>query len=547
MSDDTLQRKLDAAGQLHRSGRIWEAEKIYREILAAAPDQPDVLHLLGVVRFQQQDRAEGLELIKRAISINPGSASYHCNLGVVLSDLGRHAPAMAAFSRAMQIRPDYFEAYFNLANSLRDVGRPEEAIGFYRIAQKLRAGDRDALGNMIFTMQGLADADPKEIYLEHRKWDEKFAKPLASEIQPHDVDRDPNRRLRIGYVSADFREHSVGFFMESLLAHHDPKQFEVFGYADLAKPDATSGRFQKLFHQWRNTTDISDQALAEMIRADKIDILIDLAGHTAGNRLLVFARKPAPIQMTYLGYPATTGLSTMDYRLTDIHADPPGMTEGYYSEKLIRLPRSFLAYRPPKDAPGVSAAPVLKNGFITFGSFNNLAKMQQKTVDLWVRILQANPGSRLLIKNNGLTDPETREEFLRRFTSAGIEPSRIDLRPKSPTIQEHLKTYAEMDIALDTFPYNGTTTTCEAMWMGVPVVTLAGKTHASRVGLSLLTNMNLPALITETEDDYVRVASNVDPKLRDSMRERMKGSALMDAAGITREIETEFRRVWRTR
>jgi protein O-GlcNAc transferase len=548
MSDATLQQKLDAAGQLHQAGKLLEAEKIYGEVLAAAPEQPDVLHLLGVVRFQQGQPVEALQLIARAIAIYPRNASYHCNLGVVLSSLGRHATAKSAFREAITLRPDYFEAHFNLANTLRDMGRPDEAIPIYRKSQVLRPDDRDAVSNMLFTLHSLPDADPKEVFREHREWDERFAKPLAGQMRV-ERDRDLNRRLRIGYVSADFRDHSVGFFMESLLAGHDAGQVELFGYADLPKSDATGARFQKLFHLWRDITGKSDQAVAEMIRNDWIDILVDLAGHTAGNRLLVFARKPAPIQITYLGYPDTTGLSAMDYRITDSYADPPGMTEGFYSEKLLRLPRSFVCYRPPTDAPEVSPPPSLKYGYLTFGSFNNLAKMNQKITDLWIRVLKATPKSRLLIKNGGLTDEETRREFLQRFTSGGIDPSRIDLRPKSATIREHLQTYAEVDIALDTYPYNGTTTTCEALWMGVPVVTLAGKTHASRVGLSLLTNLNFPGLVAETEEQYVEIAADIPAlaEMRQTMRDRMKASPLLDGPATAKAMEAEFRRIWSVR
>jgi protein O-GlcNAc transferase len=546
MSDVTLQQLLDTASGLHQAGKLEEAQKIYHQILLQSPDEPDVLHLLGVVRQQQGYPFEALELIGRAIAINPRQAAYHCNLGVVLSHLNRHAAAGAEFTRAIALRPDYFEAYFNLANGLKDTGRPQEAIAQYRRAQALCPQDSDAVSNMLFALHCVWDPDPAQIFSEHRQWDQRFAQPLSDQIRPHDVDRDPNRRLRIGYVSPDFREHSVGFFIESLLAAHDPSQFELFGYADLPRSDAITTRIQKLFHNWRNATGISDPNLSEMIRADKIDILIDLAGHTAGNRLLVFARKPAPIQINYLGYPDTTGMSAMDYRLTDIHADPPGMTEGYYSEKLLRMPRSFVCYRPPENAPEVS---IQKKDYITFGSFNNLAKMNEKITHLWSQILKTVPSSRLLIKNAGLSDQQTREEFLQRFTSEGIEASRIDLRPQSPTILEHLKTYEEVDIALDTYPYNGTTTTCEAMWMGVPVVTLVGTTHAARVGLSLLTNVNLTELAADSPQGYVKLAANIPDlsQLRASLRQRMNRSPLLDGPGFAREVEAQYRKIWRSR
>jgi protein O-GlcNAc transferase len=524
----------------HRALGDWNAAIENFQKSAAIRPNPQALDSLAGVLQRVGRIDEAIETYRRAIALKPDFAEAFSNLGNALWIAARFHESAAACKTAIQLRPDFLEPHSNLGNALLGMNHVPEAIAQFRRAQNFPA----AAHNLLWALHFNSDANQKEIYLEHRKWNEKFAKPLAQEIRPHDVNRDPNRRLRIGYVSADFREHSVGFFIEALLANHDPTQVEIFAYADLLNPDSTTARLQKIVHQWRNTTGITDQALTEMIRADKIDILVDLAGHTAGNRLLVFARKPAPIQITYLGYPDTTGLSTVDYRLTDLHADPPGMTDEYYSEKLIRLPRSFLCYRPPDDASEVSPSPASKNGFITFGSFNNLAKMGQRTIDLWIRILKANPGSRLFIKNNGLTGPETRREFLQQFTSAGIDAPRIDLRPKSPTIQQHLRTYSEMDIALDTFPYNGTTTTCEAMWMGVPVVTLAGKAHASRVGLSLLTNMNLPQLIAETEDDYVRIASNVSADLRPSMRDLMKTSGLLDGPHFARDIESAFRKIW---
>jgi predicted O-linked N-acetylglucosamine transferase (SPINDLY family) len=296
---------------------------------------------------------------------------------------------------------------------------------------------------------------------------------------------------------------------------------------------------------------VSDQNVAEMIRKDQIDILVDLAGHTAGNRLLVFARKPAPIQVTYLGYPDATGLSAMDYRLTDVHADPPGMTEQFYSEELLRLPRSFICYRPPSDSPEVGALPALRKGFITFGSFNHLAKINTQVVDLWSQILKRVPNSRILIKNVGLEDDSTRNEMLERFAAHAIEASRVDLRAKAATYVEHLNLYNEMDIALDTFPYNGTTTSCEAMWMGVPMVTLAGEHHAGRVGLSLLTNIELPQLIAKEPAEYVDAAVKLSADtdnlaaIRLSLRERLADSGLLDAPNFAGDVEAIWRDIWR--
>ncbi|MGA3066387.1 MAG: tetratricopeptide repeat protein [Tepidisphaeraceae bacterium] len=550
MSPVELQKKLDLATTHHQAGRVAEAESLYLEILSLMPDQPDVLHLLGVIRQQQSRPLEALKLIGRALDLNPRQAAYHCNLGVVLTELKLRGRAKAEYRQAIQLKTDYFEAHFNLANCLMETGDPERAVASFHRAMEIRPDEFEAMGNLVYAMQCLPGADPAEIFAQHLRWGQKHADPLSGEIRPHDNSRQENRRLRIGYVSSDFREHSVAFFMEDLLANHDPKQVEVFAYADMHLTDGYTARLQTLVPQWRNVTRMSYQKVAEMIRSDGIDILVDLAGHTGGNRLLVFARKPAPIQVSYLGYPDTSGISTIDFRMTDGYADPPGMTEKYYSEKLVRLPRSFVCYKPVAEAPEVSALPALSRGWVTFGSFNALTKMNGQIVALWCRILREVPGSRILIKNAGLFDDLVKREMLERFSAGGIEASRVKLLPQVQTQAAHLKMYEEMDIALDTFPYHGTTTSCEAMWMGVPVVTLEGRRHASRVGVSLLTNLKLTELIAGEPEEYVGIAARLAgdlPRLsglRAGLRGRMRSSPLMDGAGFAREVEAGYRQMW---
>lgn len=382
---------------------------------------------------------------------------------------------------------------------------------------------------------------------EHLRWPGALPAPITTSRPRADVNS--AHRLKIGYVSSDFRTHSVSYFFEPLLQAHDKDVVEVYCYSGGQRPDATTVRLQALAHAWRDIGAMTDAQAAEQIYADGIDILVDLNGHTAQNRLRVFAHKPAPIQVTYLGYPDTTGLRTMDYRITDAWSDPPG-DEVYYTEKLIRLEGCFLCYRPPDDAPPVATLPALKQGFITFGSFNARAKINEEVITLWSRLLQDIPTSRLLIKNPSLTCSVTRDYLYEQFKTQGITRERVELRGLARSTQDHLATYADIDIALDTFPYNGTTTTCEAMWMGVPVVTLAGDAHIGRVGVSLLHTVGQEDLISRNQDEYLRLARSLAEdrtrlaNLRGELRQRMAASPLCDAQAFARKVEASYRDIW---
>jgi predicted O-linked N-acetylglucosamine transferase (SPINDLY family) len=346
----------------------------------------------------------------------------------------------------------------------------------------------------------------------------------------------------------------VSYFIEPLLASHDPAVVETYCYANLDKVDAVTRRFEAAAQNWRPVFHLSDEALRQHIRGDRIDILVELAGHTGHSRITALLPKPAPIIVNWLGYPATTGMPGVDYRLTDNEADPPGEADELHTETLIRLEDGFLCYRPPADAPAVAAAPSRDRGFITFGSFNNPAKLTDEGIAIWGRILREIPASRLVLKAVNIESPEfreTRERFLDRFAQEGVPAARIEIRGHTETVAEHLAMYADLDIGLDPFPYNGTTTTCEALWMGLPVVTLNGDRHAGRVGASLLTRVSLPELIADTPDRYVAIAIELarDPErlasLRAGMRERMAASPLRDEPGFARRFEAMLREIWR--
>jgi predicted O-linked N-acetylglucosamine transferase (SPINDLY family) len=395
---------------------------------------------------------------------------------------------------------------------------------------------------------------PAQIYQRHREWGEAIAGDARAAnpiVPPFSNSADPERRLRVAYLSPDFRYHAVSFFFEPLLAHHDRDAVEFYCYAEVEHPDAVTAALQQIGGIWRNTHGLDDAALRAQLRADAIDIAIDLAGHTGHSRLSAFALKPAPVTATWLGYAATTGLPTIDWRITDARADPPGQ-EQFHAEQLLRLPETFLCYRfYGAVVPDVTPPPAATRGAITFGSFNNPLKMSPPTIAAGAQILAAVPGARLVLKSLLFVEPSRRQHFLERFAAHGIAPARLELREPLPDMTDHLRSYAEIDIALDPFPYNGTTTTCEAMWMGVPMVNLIGDRHAGRVGFDLLSQVGMAELAMPDVDAYiakaVALAGDVPllARLRQELRERMRESPLCDAAAFARAFEAGLRRMWR--
>ena len=374
-----------------------------------------------------------------------------------------------------------------------------------------------------------------DVFAEHRRWHAQHAAPLAAGTPPPPLTFAPGaRRLRLGYVSPDFNHHAVACFIEPVLAAHDRTRVEVFCYAAVRAPDRITARLRRLAEHWRDIAPLDDAAAAALIRADRPDLLVDLAGHTAHHRLGVFARRPAPVQATWLGYPNTTGLDAIGYRLTDAVADPPGQTEAFHSEKLVRLPATFSCYGPDADAPPVNDLPAARAGAVTFGSLNNFAKITPAVIALWSRLLRELPGSRLVLKSRGLGDAAVAARIRDAFAVHGIEPARLTLDGAELSVAAHLSLYHGIDIGLDPFPYNGTTTTCEALWMGVPVVTVTGANHVARVGASLLTHCGLTELVASDEAGYIAAAVALagDPDrmttLRRTMRDRLNAAPLTD-------------------
>jgi predicted O-linked N-acetylglucosamine transferase (SPINDLY family) len=389
---------------------------------------------------------------------------------------------------------------------------------------------------------------PETLLDAHRAFERTL--PPVPAPAPHANARDLERPLRVGYVSADFCAHPVGYFILPVLAAHDRARVAVHCFSGRLVEDDVSARLRGHAAAWRSTVGVDDAALAAQIRADGIDILVDLGGHTAGNRLGAFARKPAPIQVTWLGYPATTGLRAIDYRLSDAFADPAD-ADRQSVEALVRLPGGFHCYVPADAAPDVAPAPARAQGVVTFGSFNNLSKVNARVIAAWGRVLAAVAGSRLLVKARPLADPDTRARYQALFAQAGVAPERVSLIATATSWRDHMAQYGQVDIALDTFPYNGTTTTCDALWMGVPVITLRGDRHAGRVGVSLLSHVGLPELIADTLDDYVAkaaaLAGDLDrlAALRTGLRPRLVAAPIGDPQRFTRALEDAYREMWR--
>jgi predicted O-linked N-acetylglucosamine transferase (SPINDLY family) len=402
-------------------------------------------------------------------------------------------------------------------------------------------------GDLIYAMHYQPDVSADELFREHLNWAERYAAPLRIQIKPFTNDRIPDRRLRVGYISADFREHPRARFIEPLLMRHDRNQFQVLCYNDAAPPDDCTIRFSKMVDTWRETTAMSDEAVADLIRRDGIDLLVDFSGHTGSNRMLALARKPAPIQILYPGYPNTGGLKTIDYWITDAYQDPRGLTERFHTERIVRLQPFARCYTPSDNSPPVGPLPALSNGFITFGALNNAVKHNSRVLSAWSKILSALPSARILT----IAEDGAQNAIAAAFAKYGIPTERLEIVPRAKR-GTYLTFFSRTDILLDSFPYNGYTTTLDSLWMGVPVLTLEGDTNVSRAGMSMLSNVGLPEWIADSLNNYVEraihFASGVPmlERLRRNLRQQMQASPLMDAAGYIRKIEAAYRAMWRT-
>jgi protein O-GlcNAc transferase len=530
-------------------GELEEAVAAYRRAIELSPDEPSFHNNLGIVLHRLKRLDEAAAAFRRAIALRPDFAAAHFELGAALRDKFQFDEAIACYRRAIQLCPDDAWAHNSLANALGAVGQREESIASSRRAIALFPDKPGIHGNLLFRLLYDPASDAASVLAEHRAWADRHARPLASRIAPHPNDRAPDRLLRVGYVSADFRRHSIAHFFLPLLQHHDRAGFKTFCYANNLRSDDVSERMKRHCDVWRDIVGMSDAAAADLVRSDAIDILVDLSGHTDGNRLLILARKPAPVQVTYLGYPNSTGMTAVDYRITDALADPPGLTDWMNIETLWRLPGCAWCYQPLDDAPDIEPR---GDGPITFGCFNVFRKINFGLVELWADLLQRVSSSRLLLKSAGAGEASSQQRLREQFARHGIPADRIEMVGRIPDPRRHLEFYGRVDIALDTYPYHGTTTTCEALWMGVPVVSIEGRTHASRVGVSLLNHAGLPELVARDRAQYVDIASGLAAnrtrlaEWRRTLRARMSASPLMDGKRLAGDIESAYRQMWRT-
>jgi protein O-GlcNAc transferase len=490
---------------------------------------------------------EAIASFRQAIETKPSLAKAYRNLAVLLTHRGELDEATALLRKTIEIEPDYANAHSSLAVTLAGTGRLDGAIAEFRKAVELRPENAKFHSNLVYLFQFHPDYDPAAILAECRQWSARHEPPLASSRpDSYPNDRTPDRRLRIGYVSSDFSSHVVGRNVLPLIENHDHRQFEISCYHNSWRGDDTTRKFIAAADQWRQIDTADDAKVCEMIRADGIDILVDLSLHMRDNRLPVFARKPAPVQVTFAGYPGTTGLRAIDYRLTDPFLDPPGRGDEFYSEKSIRLPSSFWCYDPIAMSPAnelpVAPLPALKNGFVTFGCLNNFRKVNERVLELWSKVLAAVASSRLIL----LTPVgEARKKVLEY-----LDPSRVEFVDRLDR-PEYLQTYNRIDLGLDTFPYNGHTTSLDSLWMGAPVVTLIGRTVVGRAGWSQLSNLNLREFAADAPEKFVEIAKTFAAdltrlsQLREGLRDRMQNSPLTASVKFSRDIEAAYREMWK--
>lgn len=615
MSPTKVQSLLQSALAHHKSGRLGDAEQLYRQVRAAAPRNFDGLHLSGLAALQQGRLADAVDLLGRAHAIDRGHAACEMRLGLALTAVGRFEHAESHFRHAVETKPDFHEGWDNLAYGLKTQNRLTEAIECHKKALALAPGYANgwynygltlSLSGRVFEALECHDrafaADPKytlahfgraqALQQTHRIPEavEEYGRFLALQPQHHEarsyrlfalhyldgISReqlheehlaygravgappkqlfsnvaDPARRLRVAFLSPDLRAHSCAHFIEPLVQHLDRTRFEIYLYHDHFREDKVSARLRARASLWRNFVGQPDAAVEKQIRADAPDILIDVAGHTGLNRLPLLARRLAPVQITYLGYPNTTGVEAIDYRFTDAIADPAPGADAFATETLVRFAPTAWSYEPPTDAPEVAISPSFTKGHVTFGCFNNLAKVTDRVLTLWGRILHAVPTAKFRLKGSGFSEPKVRARYEERFARCGLPADRVELVERTAGAAEHLSLYGDVDIALDTAPYHGTTTTCEALWMGVPVVTLVGSQHMSRVGASLLAAVGHPEWGATNDDEYVRIACHLAAdeiglaQIRSSLRAEMLGSALLDHVRQAERFGEALRTCW---
>ncbi len=557
----------------------------YQQALKLAPRFPEPYYNLGNLFKAQKNTTAALRCYQQAVAFNPQFSEAYNNLGQLLFDLNQTTAALACLQKSLAINPQqinllqliseiytknqqftqaahtleqaltldpqHAHTHNNLAiNLLYLQGNLEQALAHFKQAILLQPSYQAAHSNWLFALQYSTHWSREAIFLEHRQFQTHHPQPLLT-LPP--LDTDPQRPLKIGYISPDFHQHSVAYFLSPILTHHNHQHFIIHAYSLGMYNDEVTQHLQKQVDVWRDCKEYTHLDLSTQIIEDRIDILIDLTGHTANNKILTFAQKPAPLQISYLGYPDTTGLSTIDCRLVDHYTDPVGSAETFSSETLLRMPHSYFCYDPIKETPPISPLPALTNGYLTFGSFNNFPKLNDNLLKVWAQLLSTLPTAQLFLKTKPLADPQIKQTLENKFKLLGIDPQRLRLEGIQTSSQAHLQLYQHLDIALDTHPYNGATTTCEALWMGIPVITWVGERSVSRMGLSILSTLGLEHLINYTPKDYIQcaqtLAQNWDQlsELRATLRSKMQHSPIMQGAQFTQQLETLYRQQWQNK
>ena len=545
-SDDVCAMRLGLA--YLANSRPADAERLLRGVVQRQPAMADAWENLAFCLKLQDKLSDAAGCHQKALAIKPSNPTGWYNFGLTLSLMGRISDALACHEKALGIDPNFALGHYGRAQALYQSHRIAEAIAAYDVYLKAEPKDFEAHSYRLFALNYVDVLSKEALFEAHRD----FNRAVGSHPVPEFPNtREPGRKLRIGVLSPDLRAHSCAYFFEPLLRHLDPEKFEWALYFDHFREDAVSARMKKHAVIWRNFVGVAPAAVEAAIRADQPDILIDLAGHTGmTGRMALYARHLTPVQVTYLGYPNTTGLDAMHYRFTDVVCDPSPDADAFASEKLIRFSSTAWAYDPSPQAPAVTPLPALSGQPVTFGCFNNLGKITDTALRVWGRILRQMPESRLLLKGRGLTDPAVRKRYLARLSAQQVPIERVELIERTETPEGHMALYGRIDVSLDSFPYHGTTTTCEAMWLGLPVVTLLGDRHVSRVSASLVTAVGHPEWVARSEDDYVRIATSLAgdlPRLsevRQGLRAQMAASAILDHSGQAERFGNALRSCW---
>ena len=529
---------------LKEQGRLEESIDAYHQAIHLQPEHANAYNNLGIALQKQGRLGESIDAYQQAIRIQPDHASAYSGLGVALQKQGRLEESIDACQQAIRIQPDHVDAYGGLGVALQKQGRLEESIQAFQQAIRIQPEHAGAYSNLIFAQDFHLDIGLKEQQVERQKWNQRFILPLANSIQSHPNDRNPERLLRIGYVSADFRRHSAAQGFGQLILNYNQTQFAVFCYSGVVKEDEITKRFKDVASSWYSTLGKSDKELVEQIRNDEIDILVDLSGHTSGERLLAFGYKPAPIQVTGIGHDAP-GAKTIDYRLTTLIKTRPE-EEKHFVEKPVYLD-FFMGFMVPLETPSVGYLPAYENGYVTLGCLNRFSKVSDESLELWASLLKRIPNSKLLFKSGELSDMELRKRTIERLSDLGVSSNRVILLGRTSQY-EHLNTYNQVDISLDPFPYGGGATTLESLCMGSPVVSLTNDSkQAHRYSSAILSPLGLNEWVAKTKDEYVEIVCHWANDLENlaQLRDQLRGQMEEQISGFVPQVEIAYREMWR--